>query len=393
MTNIVITKAEAICSIGNGLQEISSNLGAADISVSEFKETEFHQFDQPVPCFRVQSLDPVAILGKKGMRTKDWSTKLLLSTIELGFKDLFESLAEENKPGICIGTGFGSVQSIGDFLSESIVSGVNNVNPQAFANTVINAPTSYANVRHEVRALSTTVSTGFNASMDAFIYGADYIRRGYADWMIVGGLEEISYYGLLGMQRSGMLSPTGNGRPFGNEADGIIPGEGCAAFLLETREHAQARGAEIIAEVAGYSSLFDSSSMGAAQGSGARRVIEQASCDSGLSPTEIGFISASANGTAALDRMEAAVLNDMCRDVPVTSYKQRMGECYGAGAGLNLACAVTDLQNGRISGVSEEYPTVQELSLVSGSVSHSAESVLVNSFSCDGFCGSIILKR
>ena len=143
------------------------------------------------------------------------------------------------------------VCSIGDFLSDSIVNGVNSVNPRAFANTVINSPTGNSNIRFDAKNLSATIATGFNSGIDALIYAFDYIQRGYIDRIVAGGLEEISYYSLLGLSRTGLISPSANIRPFAIDSDGIVVGEGCALFHLETEEAAKQRGAQIQAEIIG----------------------------------------------------------------------------------------------------------------------------------------------
>ncbi|MBD3319508.1 MAG: hypothetical protein GF350_00260, partial [Chitinivibrionales bacterium] len=222
---IVISRINALCSLGIGTDNIRQNLSTVP-SPASVKSFEYHEFDSEVSCFRVPSFDPVEVLGKKGLRTKDFATKLFLSTAESAFKDIFEAASEEERTGLCIGTAFGSIQSIGDFLSDSIVNGVNNVNPQAFANTVINSPTSNANIRYAIKTMSTTISTGFNASLDALIYTYNYLRRGYHNSIVAGGFEEISYYSLLGLQRSGALPKSGMMRPFAPDADGYLMGEG-----------------------------------------------------------------------------------------------------------------------------------------------------------------------
>ncbi|MBD3391508.1 MAG: hypothetical protein GF418_05625 [Chitinivibrionales bacterium] len=393
---VLITRASAVSALGVGLDELSANL-PGDPGPGSVKAYEFHELDRETPCFPASRLDPVAVLGKKGLRTKDWATKLLLATIELACKDRFDETEGDGKPGICVGTAFGSVQSIGDFLSDSIVNGVNAVNPQAFANTVINSPTGNANIRHQVRTLSTTVATGFNAGLDALLYSYDYLRRGYLPAVVAGGLEELSYYAIMGMQRSGVLSPRGLIQPFGTAADGFVPGEGCAMFLLETEESARARGASPIAEIAGVANAFEPGTFAGAWASGSdavRYVMREACAGAGIDPADVGFVAASANGTRPADAMEAAAIAEVLGGTPVTAYKARLGECYGASPALSLACALCDLKAGRITGVPAGYETEGGINLVVDSAA-GAESgfALINAFSCDGNCTSIVLKN
>ncbi len=393
---IVITGIGTQSALGSNLSDVAKSLAGAP-TFAEAQNNEFHQWASPIPVFAQASFDPEVVLGKKGLRTKDWATKLLLGGIELGFKELFEQTPVADRPGLCVGTTFGSIQSIGDFLSDSIVNGVNSVNPQAFANTVTNAPISNANIRYGVRSLSATVSTGFNASHDALLYGCDYLQRGYDDWIITGGFDEVSYYGLLGFHRSGVLSKSGRMQPFGVAADGFVAGEGCAMFLLETEEHAISRGATIIAEISGLVSAFDpsidplSNSYSTAVLS---RVIGETLEMAGIQKSDLAFVAASAQGSPKLDALEASVLAAQLPEVPVTAYKSRFGECYGASGALSLVCAISDLQEGVVSATFGDYQALPNLNLVQKTRPiGSQKSILINSISCDGYVSSLVVKQ
>lgn len=389
---LVITAMSSISCLGTSMADIAASLSLPP-KIGTVKDFGFHALDKEQPCFRIGDFDSESILGKKGLRTKDRATKLLLSTVELGFKNMFESMPEESRPGICIGTAFGSVQSIGDFLSDAIVNGAHNVNPMAFANTVTNAPTSNVNIRHTSRMSSSTVSTTFNAGMDALMYACVYLRAGHATSLVVGGLEELSYYGLAGLGKSNALSKSGLMQPFGCDSDGFLPGEGCAVFLVETEESAAVHNATIIAELAGMCSCFDPKHDLFGSGS-AQHAMTQACLDAGIDASSIGFIAASANGSPAQDAMEAVAISDLFPNAPVAAYKTRTGECYGASPVLSLACAISDMKNNRISGTGSHYTLNQECNLVMDSLSDRPSTfALINSFSCDGYRASLVLKN
>ncbi|MBD3418709.1 MAG: hypothetical protein GF398_01195 [Chitinivibrionales bacterium] len=388
---IVITGYESISALGLSWQQLCENLGSA-VTPGFAGEFEFHAFDAALPCFRISGLEPKEVLGRKGLRTKDWATKLLLCVLENGFSGLFAKAPAHDRPGLCLGTSFGSVQSIGDFLSDSIENGVNSVNPQAFANTVINSPISNANIRYGISSLSTTVSTGFNSSLDALCYACDYLQQGYLDWIIAGGVEEISYYELLGFERSGQLSASGSIQPHGKSADGLIPGEACGMLLLETAEHASARNANVIAEVCAVSTGF--APIAAEAADVLAHTMHTALSDASLSASQLAFAATSANGVAAGDEIIAHALRDTAPHLPVTAYKRHFGECYGASDILSAMCALADLQNNRITGVGTDYEAVENLNLVTGNVqADSSPYALLLSSSCDGNCGSFILKN
>ena len=395
-TSLVITGSSTVSSLGIGNDLLPNGLNS-DGNITNIKSFEFHEFDHDVPCFQIPDFNPRDILGKKGMRTKDRATKILLATMELGFKKQLDLNNETDKPGIVIGTSFGSVQSIGDFLSDSIENGVNAVNPMLFANTVINSPTGQANIRYNVKTLSTTISTGFNSGIDAVIYACDYIKRGYVPLIITGGFEEISYYSMLGLKLSGALSQSNTIRPFSKKADGVIVGEGCAMFLIETTENAVVSGRKILAEIIGYSNAFDSKQGRFGfnpRGEGARYTIEQALSSAKIRPDDIDFIVSSGSGNPYGDDMESAVLTSIFNNTPVTAYKIKTGECYGASGPISLACALSDIENRRITGTGISYEVKNNINLISETKNEfQSRYVLITSFSCDGYCSSIIIKK
>ncbi|NLD99798.1 MAG: hypothetical protein GX640_07980 [Fibrobacter sp.] len=392
---IVITDVGIISALGMGFSKVNEALAMPPVKTT-VKDFEFHQFENEIPCYGIRDFDPVAVLGKKGLRTKDNSTKLLLGTFESELKASMETPDDQNRPGICIGTAFGSVQSIGDFLSDSIVNGVGNVNPQAFANTVINSPTGNANIRFIARNLSATVSTGFNSGIDAIIYAFDHISRGYLNSIVAGGLEEISYYSLLGLARTGILSKSGNCRPFATDSDGIVMGEGCALFLLETIESAQARNATVLAEIVGVCSTFDPNAAfgdsidSEAAAAAIKGAIEQAK----ISIDDIDFIASGASGNRRSDSIEASAIKSIFgTKTPVTAYKALTGECYGASGAIVTMCALSDMKNGKISGIGNTYSTINEIPVVFDTIKKDISYALVTSVSCDGNCSALVIKN
>jgi 3-oxoacyl-[acyl-carrier-protein] synthase II len=393
---IVISSIGTVSPLGTGLDQVTAALSSPRRTI-DVQNFEYHSFEKPLPCFRLTDIDPVAILGKKGLRNKDDATKMLLCAVELGFKTLLEESPEESRPGLCIGTAFGSVQSIGDFLSDSIVNGVNTVNPQSFANTVINAPTGNANIRYLARNLSSTISTGFNSGLDAVIYAFDLLQQGYFEQIIAGGLEEVSYYALLGCMRSGVLSPSGTARPFASESDGIVMGEGCALFLMETAASAQRRNAAVLAEIAGCANGFDPAPgrQESSDGSVYKQVVFSACAQAGIDPGRIDCIASGGSGNPTGDALEAAGIAAVFgTDTAVIAYKSSTGECYGASGALTILCALADMKANRIHGIpGTPYPSIASISPVFGSVEKTIHYMLVSSYSCDGNCSAVILKK
>jgi 3-oxoacyl-(acyl-carrier-protein) synthase len=192
-----------------------------------------------------------------------------------------------------------------------------------------------------------------------------------------------------------VLSKSGRMLPLGRQADGFLAGEGCALFCIETEESAREHGATIMAEIAGYAQGFDpETSVGAWSDEVARHVMKAACDDAGISVHDIGFVAAGANATKANDELEAMAIRDVLGDVPITAYKARTGECYAASPAIAVACALADMRAGRIIGVPRGYELMPAAMCVQGVMQGRDDRyVLVNAFSCDGNCTSIVLKK
>ncbi len=396
--SIFISEIGTVSPLGKSLEEVEQALDSSERCIADVQTFPYHSFEKPIPCYRLKGIDAVSILGKKGLRNKDEATKMLLCAAELGFKTLLEGCPEERRPGLCIGTAFGSLESIGDFLSDSIVNGVNAVNPQSFANTVINAPTGNANIRYGLRNLSSTLSTGFNSGLDAVIYASDLLRSGYFEQIIAGGFEEISYYSLLGFLRGGLLANSCQVRPFSSDSRGVVLGEGCALFLLETAESVRNRNAVPIAEIAGCANGFDPAAAGTAEandGSVYKQVVLSACEQARIDPDSIDFIASGASGNKRGDALEAAgIASVFGTKTPVVSYKAFTGECYGASGAISILCALADMNKKRVHGIPySPYPVISSINVVFGVLEKAADYVLVSSYSCDGNCSAVIIRK
>jgi len=308
----------------------------------------------------ISDFDPVSLLGKKGLRTLDRSTRLTSSAAKLALDDANLQITDENTHsiGVSIGTTFGSLHSISQFDRESFTEGPKYVNPSHFPNTVINSPTSQVSIRFKIKGFNTTISTGFCASLDAVSYAADFIRLNRADVVLAGGVEELCEETFLGFHNLGCLSGTDGSEPiccpFDARRNGIILSEGAVVLVLEYEEYALNRGAEILAVIMGYGNSFDPSADRSFNhaGNGLKNAISLALKDASLNPEDIDYISACANSTKGLDRMETKVIKDVFGEhvlnIPVSSIKSMVGESFSASGALSLAAAVCAIKKGFI---------------------------------------------
>jgi 3-oxoacyl-[acyl-carrier-protein] synthase II len=304
--------------------------------------------------------DPLSLLGKKGLRDLDRSTRLICSAAKLALDDARLQITEENThtTGVSIGTTFGSLHSISQFDRTGLIEGPRFVNPSHFPNTVINSPASHVSIRYKIKGFNTTISTGFCASLDAVSYAADFIQLNRADVVLAGGVEELCEETFLGFHKLGCLSGTDGSepvcRPFDARRNGIILSEGAAVLVLEDVEHALNRGAAILATILGYGNAFDPSADSRFNhaGQGLKNAVVHALQDASLNPEDIDYICACANSTKGLDRMETRIIKEIfgkhAYTIPVSSIKSMVGESFSASGALSLSAGVGALQRGLI---------------------------------------------
>jgi len=256
--------------------------------------------------------------------------------------------------------------------------------------TVINSPGGNANIRFDLPHLSATMAGGFDSGLEGIMYASDHIKNGYGNSLLTAGLEEASVYQFLGSERDGYLSTTDEMKPFGKESNGFVLGEGVAVALLESQEHASQRGAKVLATIEGYASGFDAPG----DGSVAEQVINLALENAGITASDISFIVSDANGLAKVDTLRlTAIKNSVGSQTPVTCYKTVFGETWGAAGMLDLAGALADMQEKRISPIQGSYVAMDGINLVREEQKLVSEYVLLTSLTSEGNCSAVVIKN
>lgn len=301
----------------------------------------------------IRNFDPTTCLGPKGLRNLDRTTLLALAAAKLAIDDARLDITDDNRNeiGVVLGSTMGSVHSISEFDKEGLREGPRYVNPAHFPNTVINSPASQVAIRFGLKGLNSTISTGFSASLDAIGYAMDMLRLGRAETLLVGGVEELCIQTFLGFYKVGLLTTSQNGSqplfaPFDPRRSGTLLGEGAAFFVIESLEHAQQRGASVMAELLGYGTGFTAESLYRydPDAAGPVAAMRLALHDAGLDPERIGSISACANSTKAFDAMEQTAIRTVfgprADTLARTAPKTLLGESFSAGGALQLATTI-----------------------------------------------------
>jgi 3-oxoacyl-[acyl-carrier-protein] synthase II len=216
-----------------------------------------------------------------------------------------------------------------------------------------NMPACHIGIRYDSRGPNNTISEGDASSLLAIAEAADVIRRDQADLMIAGGtgsrlnLTDLMWRCGAELSRDGQCQPGEVCRPFDANRSGMVYGEGSGQFVLESREHAERRGAKILGRVAGAASRSESSAADQRPtGDAIRRAIDASLAAANLAPADIGHVNAHGNSTRDDDRIEAVAIRQVLGNVPVTAPKSFFGNLGPGGGAVELAVSLLAMNEG-----------------------------------------------
>jgi 3-oxoacyl-[acyl-carrier-protein] synthase II len=218
-----------------------------------------------------------------------------------------------------------------------------------------NMAACHISIAHDARGPNNSIVEGGVSSLLALIEAAHAIQRGHADVMLAGGSGSLSTFSCIPFRGWNHLSkwqgdPASASRPFDRRRAGVVPGEGSGVLLLEARDHAERRGAAILARLAGFARRFEppANPWASRRGQAVRQSIQAALADAGLAASDVGHVNAHGDSSIDNDRLEAQAIRDMLGDAPVTAPKSCFGD-LGAGSGaVELVASVLALMRGTV---------------------------------------------
>ncbi|MEX2186092.1 MAG: beta-ketoacyl-[acyl-carrier-protein] synthase family protein [Pirellulales bacterium] len=216
-----------------------------------------------------------------------------------------------------------------------------------------NMAACHVSIALDARGPSNSITLGEVSSLVAIMEATRIIQRGAADVMLAGGASNRLHPNVMIFRNQSLMSnrrddPAAACRPFDRDRDGMVAGEGAGAVVLESRAHADARGAKILAHVLGFGSTFAAPQRGGTSAAAARRAMETALREAGLSPADVGHVNASGLSTAEHDRAEAEAIVSLLGDVPVTAPKSLFGNLGASTAAVELAASLLALDERRV---------------------------------------------
>lgn len=407
---VVVTGVGAVSPLGATTQAYHDGLKAGRSGIRRI--TQFDPRDLPCQIAgEIPDFNPEDYIERKEARRTPRSSQIALGAAIQAVRDagLPEVLPNPERCGVVFGTAMGGVDRTDEGIVTLRTRGYDKINPFTLPAAIPNLAGFLIARQLQCLGPNLTIVTACATGTQTTGEGAELIRRGVADVVIVGGTEGlIQDYAIGGFAAMRALptnfndAPEKASRPFDARREGFIFSEGAGALVLESLEHAQARGARIYAEFAGHASSSDGYHIAAPhpEGAGAIRTMQWALRDAGIPPEAIDYINAHGSSTPLNDPMETnaikAVFGEHARKLAVSSTKSMIGHPMGAAGALEAIACVYALAEGWLPPtINYEFPDPEcDLDYVPN-VARPARInyALSNSFGLGGQNACLILKR
>jgi len=406
---VVITGLGAVTPLGPDVETTWTRLVAGESGAGPI--TQFDATGYPVQfACEVKEFDPARWIDRKQARRMDRFAQLIVAAARQAEADAGLEIAKEpDRVGASIATGIGGIKSFQDCFETLRDRGPDRVNPFAIPAIIPNMGAGWVSMELGTQGPLNSECTACAASNMAIGDGVDQIRLGRADVMFCGGTEAaINEVGIAGFGAMRALSrrnadPERASRPFDAQRDGFVMGEAGAVLVLEALDHAQARGARIYAELAGYGLSSDASHITEPDPSGENpaRALRMAMADAGVKPDEVDYINAHATSTPLGDASETRVIKlamgeDVARGIPVSGTKGATGHCLGGSGAVEAIFTTLAVVHGKLPPtINYEVPDPDcDLDYVPNEARDADVNIAVsNSFGFGGHNASIVVRR
>ena len=409
MNRVVVTGLAAITPLGNDLATSWENLIAGKSGVGPITSFDATDFDTKIAA-HVKDFDCSPYISHKAAKRMENFTRYAVSSARMLMDDAGWTISEEEAPrvGVTIGVGLGGLEAIEVYHQKLLDKGPGRISPFFIPVMIANMAAGQVSIEAGAQGPNICTTTACASGTHAIGYGFTDIMLGRIDAAICGGAEStITPLGMSGFTAMKALStrndaPEKASRPFDAERDGFIMGEGCGLLLLESLDHAKARGANILAEVVGFGASGDAYHMTAPHedGSGMALAMRAALREAGVNPEDVDCINAHGTSTKLNDLCETRALKTVFGDhaykLNISANKSQIGHLLGAAGGVEGVFSVKTLAEGLIPGtcnLDHPDPDCDLDYCASGPREKQAEYVLSNSFGFGGTNGCMLFKR
>jgi 3-oxoacyl-[acyl-carrier-protein] synthase II len=358
----------------------------------------------------VKGFDAAKYMDRKEAKRFDLFAQFALAAAHQAMTEanLEGKVPDPNRVGVILGSGIGGMQTYEDNCSAYVLKGPDRVSPFFVPMFIANMAPGLVSMRYGLKGPNYATVSACASSAHAIGESYNLIRAGTADAMVTGG-SEAAITGLTVAAFANMKAmstrnddPATASRPFDRDRDGFVLGDGGAVVILESLEHAQRRGARILAEVIGYGLSGDAYHMSAPapEGEGAQRAMKMCLADAGIRPTDVGYINAHGTSTPQGDIAETqavkAVFGDQARKLVFGSTKSMTGHLLGGAGALEFAISMMVATTGKIPPTINQFTPDPECDLFSAPntmIERSVDVAISNSFGFGGHNVTLAVRR
>lgn len=405
LNRVVVTGYGLTSPIGNTPEEFWNNLHDGKIGIGPI--TKFDNSEIPVHNAGEIHNFPFDkyFVRKDKNRMDQYSLYAIYATLEaLENAKLDMDTVDRDRTGVIVSSGIGGLQEMQEQIIRMHEKGIKRIQPMFIPKALSNMAAGNIALRIGARGVCKSITTACASSNDAIGEAFREIKFGYHDVILAGGAEStINEIGIGGFNALTALSttedPARSAIPFDKDRNGFVMGEGAGVLVLESIEHAQKRGATILAEVVGYGSNCDAyhQTTPTPDGSGAAKAIELAIKEAGISPEDVDYVNAHGTSTQANEKGESkAIVTVLGKDVPVSSTKSFTGHLLGAAGAVEAVATIEAIRHNYIpmtAGTRELSEDIEANVVYGQGQEAELEYAISNTFGFGGHNAVLAFKR
>lgn len=406
---VVVTGMGTVNPVGNTVEEAwqAALAGRSGIDIIQ----RWNPFDQESKIAgEVKGIDAKALFGHKEARRMDRVTVLAMAALIEAMQDSGLNMANEDpyEVGCLIGSGVGGIEVLLDQAAVGREKGLRFMSPLLVPMMLTDSPTGRAAIEYGFRGPNMSISTACATGNNAIGEAVEMIRRGAADVMITGSTEagivplaQASFSNMTALSKRND-DPKSASRPFDRDRDGFVSAEGAGVLVLESLEHAKARGAKIYAEMLGYATTDDAFHVTAPleNGEAATVAMKKALRNAGVTPDQISYINAHGTSTQLNDSSETRAvknaLGEIAYNIPMSSTKSVTGHMLGAAGSVEAIFSIKAINTGDIPPTANYTTPDPECDLdyvTKGCIRREVNVVMSNSFGFGGHNAVIVIGK
>jgi 3-oxoacyl-(acyl-carrier-protein) synthase len=403
---VVVTGLGQVSALGLDLASFSDAVFSGRSGVRRLAGFSAPGIEDPIGA-DIRSFDPAAWVSSRALPTASRAAQYAVAAATQALAHAGLDHTERPRGGVFVGTGFGGIAETEETYRACFGRPGQRPRPTAIPAAMANAAASLVAGELRFKGENLTFATACSSATHAIGQALRAVRSGALDVVLAGGSDApLTPIVLAAWGSMRVLAPAGDDparacRPFAGDRKGIVLGEGAGFLLLESAEHAAARGARVLADLVGYGANADAGHITHPDAARVEACLALALHDAGLRPEAVGYVNAHGTGTMANDAAEAraiaAVFGRHVRDVAVSSTKAVHGHAMGAAGALETIATVLALAEGRLpptAHLGRIDPALPELDFVreAGRSTH-AEYAVKSSFAFGGNNAVLVLRR